>query len=33
VLPPDQLHATLTESLRRRIPEEFELLVDDPRRP
>jgi hypothetical protein len=32
VLPPDQLRDTLDASLRRRIPEEFELVVDDPRR-
>jgi Fe-S cluster biogenesis protein NfuA len=32
VLPPDQLRATLAASLRRRVPEELELVVDDPRR-
>ncbi len=31
VLPPEQLRSTLAASLQRRIPEEFELLVDDPR--
>ena len=32
VLPPDELRATITDALERRIPEEFELVLDDPRR-
>jgi hypothetical protein len=32
VLPPDELARTIEISVRRRVPEEFELLVDDPRR-
>jgi Fe-S cluster biogenesis protein NfuA len=32
VLPPDLLFETIEASLRRRVPGEFELLVDDPRR-
>jgi Fe-S cluster biogenesis protein NfuA len=31
VLPPDLLVETITASLARRIPEEFELVLDDPR--
>jgi hypothetical protein len=32
VLPPAELHDTIAEALQRRIPGEFELLLDDPRR-
>jgi hypothetical protein len=32
VLPPDDLRATIAEALQRRIPGEFELVIDDPRR-
>jgi Fe-S cluster biogenesis protein NfuA len=32
VLPPDDLRATIAEALQRRVPGEFELIVDDPRR-
>jgi hypothetical protein len=32
VLPPDDLHATIADALQRRIPGEFELILDDPRR-
>ncbi len=32
VLPPDMLFETIEQSLQRRVPGEFELLVDDPRR-
>jgi Fe-S cluster biogenesis protein NfuA len=32
VLPPDELRATITEALQRRITGEFELVLDDPRR-
>ena len=32
VLPPDELHATINDSLQRRIAGEFELVLDDPRR-
>jgi Fe-S cluster biogenesis protein NfuA len=32
VLPPDMLHETIEQSLRRRIAGEFELVLDDPRR-
>lgn len=31
VLPPDMLRETLDASLQRRVREEFELVVDDPR--
>jgi Fe-S cluster biogenesis protein NfuA len=32
VLPPDMLFETIEQSLRRRVPGEFELVLDDPRR-
>jgi hypothetical protein len=32
VLPPDQLFETVQQSLARRVPGEFELVIDDPRR-
>jgi hypothetical protein len=32
VLPPDDLRATVADALQRRIPGEFELILDDPRR-
>jgi hypothetical protein len=32
VLPPDELRVTITDALQRRIPGEFELVLDDPRR-
>lgn len=32
VLAPDELARTITEAIRRRVPGEFELLLDDPRR-
>ena len=32
VLPPDELRDTVAEALQRRIAEEFELVLDDPRR-
>jgi hypothetical protein len=32
VLPPDDLRATITDALQRRIAGEFELILDDPRR-
>jgi Fe-S cluster biogenesis protein NfuA len=32
VLAPDELHETIAGALARRIPGEFELIVDDPRR-
>jgi hypothetical protein len=32
VLPPDDLRATIADALQRRVPGEFELIVDDPRR-
>jgi Fe-S cluster biogenesis protein NfuA len=32
VLPPDALRDTIEQSLRTRIREEFELVIDDPRR-
>jgi hypothetical protein len=32
ILPPDMLFETMQESLARRVPGEFELLLDDPRR-
>jgi hypothetical protein len=32
VLPPDDLRATIADALQRRIPGEFELILDDPRR-
>jgi hypothetical protein len=32
ILPPDELRATITAGLERRIAGEFELLLDDPRR-
>ena len=32
VLPPDQLAATITQAIHRRMPGEFELVLDDPRR-
>jgi hypothetical protein len=31
VLPPSELRETLNDSLQRRIPGEFELVLDDPR--
>jgi hypothetical protein len=31
VLPPDQLAESVTQAIRRRVPGEFELLLDDPR--
>ncbi len=33
VLPPAQLEAVIAAQLQQRIVEEFELLIDDPRRP
>jgi hypothetical protein len=33
VLPPDELRETIDQGLRRRVVGEFELLLDDPRRP
>ena len=32
VLPPDELRDTVADALRRRIADEFELVLDDPRR-
>jgi Fe-S cluster biogenesis protein NfuA len=32
VLPPDMLRDVIDDSLRRRVHEEFELVIDDPRR-
>jgi hypothetical protein len=32
ILPPDMLFETMQQSLARRVPGEFELLLDDPRR-
>ena len=32
VLPPDMLRDVVDDSLRRRVHEEFELVIDDPRR-
>jgi Fe-S cluster biogenesis protein NfuA len=32
VLPPDMLYETVQQSLARRVPGEFELVLDDPRR-
>lgn len=32
VLPPDQLADTISQAIHRRMPGEFELLLDDPRR-
>jgi hypothetical protein len=32
VLPPDMLFETIEQSLARRVPGEFELVLDDPRR-
>jgi Fe-S cluster biogenesis protein NfuA len=32
ILPPDTLFETMQQSLARRVPGEFELLLDDPRR-
>jgi Fe-S cluster biogenesis protein NfuA len=32
VLPPDALHETIVDALQRRVPGEYEVLVDDPRR-
>jgi hypothetical protein len=32
ILPPGQLAATITQAIRRRVPGEFELVLDDPRR-
>jgi len=32
VLPPDDLRATISDALQRRIAGEFELILDDPRR-
>ncbi len=32
ILPPDELRATIADALQRRIAEEFELVLDDPRR-
>lgn len=31
VLPPDRLAETITQAIRRRMPGEFELVLDDPR--
>ena len=33
VLAPDELARTVTEAIGRRVPGEFELLLEDPRRP
>lgn len=33
VLAPDELVRTVTEAIGRRVPGEFELVLDDPRRP
>ena len=33
VLSPDELRVTIADALQRRIPGEFELVLDDPRRP
>jgi Fe-S cluster biogenesis protein NfuA len=33
VLPPDMLFETIEQSLQRRVPGEFELVLDDPRQP
>ena len=33
VLAPDELVRTVTEAIGRRVPGEFELLLEDPRRP
>ncbi len=33
VLAPDELRDTISDALQRRIPGEFELVLDDPRRP
>ena len=33
VLAPDELVRTVTEAIGRRVPGEFELILDDPRRP
>jgi hypothetical protein len=32
ILPPDDLEETIRVAIERRVPGEFELLVDDPRR-
>jgi hypothetical protein len=32
ILPPDELRDTVADALRRRIADEFELVLDDPRR-
>jgi Fe-S cluster biogenesis protein NfuA len=32
ILPPDMLEEVITDSLRRRVRGEFELVIDDPRR-
>jgi NifU-like domain len=32
VLPPNQLVETITQAIQRRVPGEFELVLDDPRR-
>jgi Fe-S cluster biogenesis protein NfuA len=32
VLPPDTLRATIVDALQRRVPGEYEVVVDDPRR-
>jgi Fe-S cluster biogenesis protein NfuA len=32
VLPPDRLRSTIEAAIARRVPGEFELVVDDPRR-
>ncbi len=32
ILPPDQLAETVNAAITRRVPGEFELLLDDPRR-
>jgi Fe-S cluster biogenesis protein NfuA len=31
ILPPDQLAETIDQAIRRRVPGEFELVLDDPR--
>jgi Fe-S cluster biogenesis protein NfuA len=33
VLPPEMLHETIAHALASRVPGEFELVIDDPRRP
>ena len=32
VLPPDALHETIVDALQRRVPGDYEVVVDDPRR-